>query len=558
MIFTLHIENIAVVKSLDIDMRSGFCVLSGETGAGKSIIIDCLNLLAGARSDRELIRSGETRGEVSAVFGNINDTARGLIEELGFSLEDGSLMLSRAIFTDAPSQARLNGRLVPLSVLREISAQLFSIHGQNDNQALLDRKNHLALLDRYAGCDGQVREYNKIYKEILQIRCEIDSLRRDVMESERMREILQYQIKDIESARLKEGEVEALEGELKKLRGAEIIQKHCSFAERAILGGEKNVGASYLVERSAAALGKLSDTLPEAEALRDRLVNIKYELDDIAQEAAALQNGFDGDPTARIDKIEGRLQTISKLGRKYGSTVGEILAFCDETRAKLELIDNSEDEIAQRAQALERLTTVARSAALEIRERREAAARELTERVTESLEFLDMPKVRFKAELQADTEFNARGLDSLEFLICTNVGEDMLPLAKIASGGELARIMLSLKCVMGECDGINTSIFDEIDTGISGKTSRKVGIKLREMSGGAQVICVTHSAQIASLASAHYFISKSEEGGRVQTSVRELDYDGRVEEIARILGGIEISDIQRSAAREMIDEAARY
>ena len=558
MILSLHIENIAVVKSLDIDMREGFCVLTGETGAGKSIIIDCLGLLGGARSDKELIRSGETRGEVAAVFGNINAAAQNLIRELGFSSEDGTLMLSRTVFADAPSQARLNGRLISLTVLREISAALFNIHGQNDNQALLDRKNHLALLDRFAGCDAQVGEYYGVYKEILRLRCEIDSLNRDVMESERMREVLQYQIKDIESAKLKVGEEEALEAELKKLQSAEQIQKSASFAERAILGGERGTGASYLVERAAAALSKLSGAVPEADALVGRLTDIKYELDDIAAEAASLAGDIDGDPTARIDKIEGRLAAISKLRRKYGADIGEILAFAEEAVRKLDMIENSEDEIAQREEELKELSSRAREMALSIRAARAKAARELTERVTESLEFLDMPKVRFKVDMRPSQELLPRGLDEVEFLISTNVGEGMMPLIKIASGGELARIMLSIKDVLNECDGIDTAIFDEIDTGISGRTSRRVGIKLREISRGTQVVCVTHSAQIASLASAHYFITKSEDDGRVRTSVRELDYDGRVEEIARILGGIEISEIQRSAAREMIEEVESY
>ena len=554
MILSLHIENIAVVKSLDIDLGGGFTAMTGETGAGKSIIVDCLGVLGGARADKDMIRRGESFGEVSAVFGGINQRAKDIISELGFSTEDDTVMLSRTVFADAPAKARLNGRVITNSVLREISAALFNIHGQNDNQRLLNRENHLALLDTYAGCEEIVEEYSEIYKAVLHTRCRLDALSRDVMENNRMREMLRYQIEDIAALKLKEGEEEALIAESKRLQSAERIKKSCSLVERAVNGGDKGAGAIYLVDRAQSALLQISDAIPEAKALAERMGDIRYELEDICATMCDISGVADEDPTARIDKIEGRLDAISKLKRKYGSTVEEILKFKADAEARLDMIENSEEETEKLLRELKALEDKARAKALEIREIRERAAESLTARVVENLVFLDMPKVRFRIALEPTAELTARGLDAAEFLISANPGEPLMPMIKIASGGELARIMLSLKSVLNECDGIDTAIFDEIDTGISGKTSRKVGIKLREISAGTQVLCVTHSAQIASLATSHLFISKSEQDGRTCTAVTELDEAGRIEEIARILGGIEVSDTQRQAAREMIYE----
>jgi len=554
MILSLHIENIAVVKSLDIDLDGGFTAMTGETGAGKSIIVDCLGVLGGARADKDMIRRGESVGEVSAVFGGINQRAKDIISELGFSTEDDTVMLSRTVFADAPAKARLNGRAITNSVLREISAALFNIHGQNDNQRLLNRENHLALLDIYAGCEEIVEEYSEIYKAVLHTRCRLDALSRDVMENNRMREMLRYQIEDIAALKLKEGEEEALVAESKRLQSAERIKKSCSLVERAVNGGDKGAGAIYLVDRAQSALLQISDAIPEAKALAERMGDVRYELEDICATMCDISGVADEDPTARIDKIEGRLDAISKLKRKYGSTVEEILKFKADAEARLDMIENSEEQTELLTRELKELEAKARDKALEIREIRARAAESLTARVVENLVFLDMPKVRFRIALEPTAELTARGLDAAEFLISANPGEPLMPMIKIASGGELARIMLSLKSVLNECDGIDTAIFDEIDTGISGKTSRKVGIKLREISAGTQVLCVTHSAQIASLATSHLFISKSEQDGRTCTAVTELDEAGRIEEIARILGGIEVSDTQRQAAREMIYE----
>ncbi len=556
MIESLHIENIAVVKSLDVTLSDGLCVLSGETGAGKSIIIDSLNLLLGGRADRELIRSGESRGEVSALFSGIPEGARSLLTDMGFDVSDGTLMLCRTV-SGSGSSARLNGRAITVGVLREISATLFSIHGQNDNQKLLDPQNHIELLDSFAGCAALRDEYSGLYKGILHTRNALDSLRRDMMETERLSEVLKFQIADIDAARLKAGEEEALEEQIKRLRGAEQIRKCCGFVVRAMEGGEKSRGAIYLTERSAAAMDTVADMVPEAEELSRRLSDIRYELEDIAETVSRL-DGFSEDASEKLDRAEARLDIITKLKKKYGGSIAEILEFRKSAHDRLSAMENIDDRQAELEDELRTLTDKAEVLSAALTEKRRAGAHELVGKVLETLTFLDMPKVRFDVSIKRSRELTAVGHDCVEFMIATNPGEPLYPMAKIASGGELARIMLALKNALNECDGIDTVIFDEIDTGISGRTSRKVGIKLKEIARGAQVICVTHSAQIASLAHSHFFISKKEVDGRAETALTLLDREGREAEIARILGGIEITDAQRLAAREMIADGENY
>ncbi len=552
----LHIENVAVVKTLDIELCQGLTALTGETGAGKSIIIDSLNLLSGARADKELLRVGESRAEVSAVFSSLDEGTIEKISEIGFDVSDGSIMLSRS-FTQSSSAARLNGRPITLSVLREVSSLLFGIHGQNDNALLLEPKNHIKILDSFAENGEALVEYSKHYSKLLHLRAEIDSLCEDVREQNRMSEMLRFQLEDIDSVKPKIGEEELLEAEAVKLRSAEKISKACALTDKALNGG-KGMGAIYLVERAGAALESISDAIPEAGELAARLADVRYELEDIAGCLDTVCDTGEGDPTERLDKVEARLHAITKLKRKYGDTVEEILAFRADAAKKLDFIDNADERKADLEAELKDTEAKAKELAKKLTETRRIAAHSLTRRVCETLAFLDMPKVRFEAELKPSSDFNAYGCDELEFLLSANPGEPLMPMAKIASGGELARIMLSLKNVLNESDGIHTVVFDEIDTGISGKTSRKVGVKLKEIGKSSQVICVTHSAQIASIAHNHLYVSKQEKDGRTESSVRSLCENERVLEIARILGGIEITDVQIAAAREMIDEGKNY
>ena len=555
MLEVLHIENIAVVKKIDIELSAGMTVLTGETGAGKSIIIDSLNLISGARADKELIRSGETRAEVSALFSGLDNSIVQKIEELGFECDDGTVLISRS-FTATSSTARLNGAPITLSMLKKVSALLFAIHGQNDNALLFEPKNHLTILDTYANNKVLQDAYFDKYQRVAELRKKLQTLSDDLREQMRQSEVLRFQINDIESVKLKMGEEEELEALVLRLRGLEKINKSCALVTRALEGG-KGMGAIYLVDRAAAALDSVSDAISEADSLSARLSEVKYELEDIAASVSSLCE-VDGDPSVMLDKAEARLDAILKLKRKYGNTVEEIIQFRDNAKEKLSFIENADDIRIDIENELKTAESEARAAATKLTESRRRAAHALTRKVCESLAFLDMPKVKFEASLQQLDDFSRSGCDSVEFLISANVGEPLLPMAKIASGGELARIMLSIKNEINECDGIDTVVFDEIDTGISGKTSRKVGMKLKEIGRGAQVICVTHSAQIASLAHNHLFVSKSESDGRTESAVKTLNDQERIDEIARILGGIEITRVQREAAEELLRDGVEY
>ncbi len=556
MLESLHIENVAVVKSLDIEFTNGMIALTGETGAGKSIIIDSLNLLSGSRADRELIRNGENRAEVTALFSHLDSGVCNELADMGFDIHDGSAVLSRSI-TQSSSVARINGRPVTLALLREAASRLFGIHGQNDNLRLLDPTSHIDILDSFAGNKELREEYYAKYKEMLHVEAQIEAIAEDVREQTRLRDMLKYQIDDIDAAKLKQGEEENLEVLAARLRHAERISKCCALVQKALEGG-KGMGAIYLTDRASTALDAISDALPEAEALAARLADVRYELEDIAASITDLSCMVDGDPTEQLDKAEGRLDLISRIKRKYGNTVDEVLQFRKNAMQRLEFIDNADDRRIDLENELEMIREQARELAKRLSAERRRAAYGLTKSVTQTLTFLDMPKVNFEVSVKSGLNFNPCGTDEVEFMISANVGEPLMPMSKIASGGELARIMLSLKNVLNLSDGINTVVFDEIDTGISGKTSRKVGIKLKEIGKSAQVICVTHSAQIASLADLHLFVSKSEVDGRTESSVRVLDEQERVLEIARILGGIEITDAQIAAAREMIADGKNY
>ena len=390
MIAGLHIENIAVVKSLDIDLANGFNVLTGETGAGKSIIIDSINLLLGARADKELIRRGETSATVSATFSDIGEVAEGLLSELGFAAEEGTLMLSRTVTADGKSTARLDGRVITLSVLREIAAALVSIHGQNDNQTLMRASSHVGILDKFAKNGELLAEYSALYRDVLHLRAEIDSLSKDSMEKERLREMLAYQVEDIDAANLKAGEEEKLTDEARRLEGLERVNKCTALVHRAILGSDKGAGASYLCDRAATALMQISDSFPEAKELSERLVSAKYELEDIADSAERLADIDEADPTARLDKIGARLEIITKLKRKYGATVEAVIEFRESAAARLSELDNSEERAAELAEKLKIAEKKAKDVADKLSAKRKTAARELEASVTESLEFLNL------------------------------------------------------------------------------------------------------------------------------------------------------------------------
>lgn len=555
MLQSLHIENIAVIKALDIDFESGFSVLTGETGAGKSIIIDSINMLSGNRVSREIIRTGEEKATVSAVFTDVGNEAKDLLLEYGLEADD-SVMLQHTVTRDGKTVVKLNGRTVTRTVQKEICKLLINIHGQNDNQRLMQKSTQMDILDGFANNGELLEEYRRIYNEINLNKSRLDSLMKSEAEQIRLRDMLEFQLSEINSVKLKNGEEDSLVLERNRLANIEKIEEKVNFAYKALYSNEKG-SAIYLIDRSVAALNKIADVIPEVKEFSGKLTDYRYEIEDIALSVKKYADGTENS-TDKLNKIEARLDAISKLKRKYGSTVEEIIKFRDDAAKRLDEIDNlddTKDDLTKKIEADKKKATVI---AEKIREGRINAATDITKSVAKSLEFLDMPKVRFEISLREAKDLLPSGIDEVEFLISANSGEPLMPLEKIASGGELSRIMLSLKSVLSDKDGVGTVIYDEIDSGVSGKTSRKIGIKLKEISKGLQVICVTHSAQIASVANNHYLISKRDEDGRTYSGVELLDESRRIDEIARILGGINVTNTQRIAALEMIEEGKEY
>ena len=553
MLRNLHIENIAVVKRADIELPSGFTALTGETGAGKSVIIDSINMLSGGKVTRDVIRAGESYALSEAVFDGIDGEVLEKLSELGVEADDGEVVLSHKMTADGKSTVRINGRAVTKTTLREAGRLLISIHGQNDSKVLFDKNAYIDMVDSFGECEAERETYSAIYRELDSYRKKLRDISTDEEQKARERDMLEYQIKDIDSKKLKDGEEEALEAEKIRLSSLEKINKHVNFAERALSGGEKGASASYLLSRASESLNKIADVIPEAAEIAEKLLDMSYEVSDIADRVASFGDDGGEDIDSRLDKIETRLEAISGLKRRYGRDIKSILEFRDKAVARLDDIVLSDEHAVEYEKKIRELEAAAKVAARALTDKRKVAAKQASAKIMETLTYLDMPKVKFEIVLNKTDDFTPSGCDKIEFMVATNPGEPMSPMSEIASGGEMARIMLSLKSVLNEKDGVGTAIYDEIDTGISGKTSRKIGIKLREIARDGQVICVTHSAQIATLADNHFLISKKEVDGRAQTSIRLLEKEERIEEAARILGGINITEAQRQAARDMIE-----
>jgi DNA repair protein RecN (Recombination protein N) len=559
MLHSLHIENIAVIKRVDLEFSEGFMVISGETGAGKSIIIDSINLLLGAKADKELIRHGESSATVSALFTDLSALTVNQCIEHGIALdEDNNLLIQRTVSLEGPSGVKINGRTVNLAVLKQIAPGLINVHGQSDTGALADAEKHIDLVDVYANLTDVKAKYQEIYGRLEKTRKSIQDITAKEAERERLKEMLSYQIKDIDSLKLHDGEEEELIDKKVKIKNSEKIIKNSEFVYKALRGSEKG-SVAFLLDRSITALSQLAGVIPAYSEYSDKLREALAGVEDVAEEVLASLDDFDSDPTVTLNEIESRLDKISKLKRKYGFTVKDILEFRDKAKAELDTLENYEETIQTLQKEEARLYSEALAVADELHESRIAAAEELKVKICDILEFLDMPGVVFYANIGVGEKdgkkiLNGDGYDSVQFYLSANKGAEAQSLAKIASGGEIARVMLALKSVIADKDGVSSVIFDEIDTGVSGKTARKIGLKMRSMSRGLQIFCVTHSAQIASLADIHFLISKSEVNGKTQTSVRTLDYDGRVKELSRILGGINVTDAQRAAAIDMLNE----
>jgi len=559
MLTSLHIENIAVIKTADIDFSHGFTVLSGETGAGKSVIIESIKLLLGGRFDKELIRHGENAAMVSAFFSELTERVSSRLSELDvYPDEYGSILIQRSVNADGKNQIKINGRTVGVGVLKAAAPLLLGIHGQNETNSLIVSEKHLEIVDTYAGNESLLLEYSRIYSEYSKAKRELSELVTKRAERERKRDLLAYQIKDIDAYALSVGEEEALVDKKIKIKNSEKLRKHTEFVYKALRGSEKG-SVSLLLDRSISSLRQISDVAPECAGYAEAIQDMLYKLEEIAEDVRAITDDFELDTEKELNSIESRLDKISKLKRKYGLTISSILEYRDKCADELDSIENS-DVIEQELKTkLKRLYSQAVEIADKLHEKRLSSSIVLEKKVRETLDFLDMPSVvfytSFKENAQdGEKQLSTFGYDSAEFYVSANKGAEPMPMSKIASGGELARVMLALKSEIADKDGVATVIYDEIDAGVSGKTARKIGVKMFELSKTSQIICVTHSAQIASLADAHMLIRKREVDGKTQTEVYPLDYEGRVSEVSRILGGIDITKSQREAAIDMLRE----
>ncbi len=556
MLQSLYIENIAVIERADIAFDAGLNVLTGETGAGKSIVIDAINAVLGERVSRDIVRTGSDEARVTALFSDLPAAAAGALKEWEAEPdEDGCLLIQRTIAAGGKGTCRINGRPVTVSVLREVGRLLVNIHGQHENQALLSPERHVAYLDRLGGHAPLLEDYRAVYDRLCSIRRELDKADMDETMKARRIDLLRYQLEEIEAAELTPGEEEELESSRRMFRHAEAIAEGMMAAKEALSGDEDTMGALSRLEGAASALTGAGRYMEEAAALSKRMENALYELEDCADELRDLLSRLEFDP-AELDRVESRLDLIRRLVSKYGPGIPDVLAYADKARQELEDIENADERLARLEHALEETEREAVDAASRLTAARVKTADVFAKSVMEQLAFLDMPHVTMKVSIEpAPLSFG--GADQVEFLMSANPGEPPRSIAKIASGGELSRVMLAIKSVLADADDIDTLIFDEIDTGISGRAAWKVGVKLRETAQGSdrsrkrQVLCVTHLAQIAAQAHHHLLISKSVRDGRTYTDVAPLDEAGRVEELARIIGG-DITPASREAAREML------
>ena len=548
MLQTLYIENIAVIEKSAIDFSSGLNVLTGETGAGKSIIIDAINAIMGQRTSREIIRTGASSAFVSAQFDNVNVAVRRKLEGFGFDSDEDELLLQRTLSASGKSTCKINGRPATAAMLREIAAGLINIHGQHESYELFSPETHIDYIDRYGRLIPALEDYKEKYKRYLILQKKLNEANSD--ESSRLSEIdlLSFQSKELFDADIQIGEEEALDSERSALMN---FEKLSSLLNRAhmLLSGEDNSGCE-LVDMAANAMQSAANYSADYEEISNTLTDVYYNLRDCAELVSDALDNLESDPE-RLEEIEERLDLINRLTRKYNCTADELPALAEQMQSRLEELlnyDRNRDELIAACKAARE---EAEQSALALSNNRRKTAAEFAEKVKAEMSFLNMPNVELVPFFE-ESALSPKGMDKMELLISANPGETPRPVAKIASGGELSRMMLAIKTVLAGTDTVDTLIFDEVDTGISGSAAEKVGLKLREVSSERQVLCVTHQAQIAALADHHYLIKKQVEQGRTFTEVQPLDHDGRVNELARIIGGVNITDAARSHAEDML------
>ena len=547
MLSLLHIENIAVIECADISFDQGFNVLTGETGAGKSIVIDAISAILGERAYRDMIRTGTNMASVRAVFCDVPELP--WFEENGVEY-DPETVIMRQIHLDGKNVCRVNGSLVSVSILRKLGIQLINIHGQHDSASLFDEDNHLTFLDAFGDSQEKLASYGTCYEKVASLRRQIDRMTMDEGEKLRRMETLKYQIAEIEKADLEAGEDETLEQRRKILQNAEKLSDGMQEAVACLYGGDDTDGAASLLAQAEYALGRLARFTDAYTALHERVSDLMYQVQDAAEELRDARDDLSYS-SDELEQIESRLDVIHKLRRKYGVTCADILEYLDKAKKELDDIEFADDHLARLKKKLAEAEKEAWAAALSLRASRKAAAEYMSERILTELAQLDMPRVQFSCEFR-ELELTANGADAVAFYMSANAGEALKPMSKVASGGELARIMLAMKNVLAEKDQVNTLIFDEVDTGVSGRAAQKVAEKLRAVAQHKQVLCVTHLPQLAALANTHLLIAKSERDGRTYTTVTPLDLEGRKRELARIIGGTNITETTLKSAEEML------
>ena len=547
MLSLLHIENIAVIERADISFDRGFNVLTGETGAGKSIVIDAISAILGQRAYRDMIRTGTTKASVRAVFTDV--------PELPWFAENGveydpETIIQREVHLDGKNVCRVNGSLVTVTILHKLGIQLINIHGQHDSASLFDESNHLQFLDDFAGNQALRDDYSEKYEAVAKLRREIDRMSMDEGEKLRRMETLKYQIAEIEKAALTAGEDDELEARRKLLQNSEKIANGLNDAVENLYGGDDTDGAASLLSIAERALARIAKFSDDISSLHEKVADLMYQVQDVAELSREVRDDLEYSAD-ELERIESRLDVIHRLRKKYGATCADIIAYGEKAKQELDEIEFADDHIERLKKKLKKAEKTAWDAAKALRKNRQDAAERLSARILTELAQLDMPKVQFSCVF-TEMELANNGADAVAFYMSANVGEALKPMSKVASGGELARIMLAMKNVLAEQDRVNTLIFDEVDTGVSGRAAQKVAEKLKSVARNKQVLCVTHLPQIAAMGDTHLLIAKGEREGRTYTTVTPLDIEGRKRELARIIGGASITETTLKSAEEML------
>ena len=553
MLSELYIENLAVIERATIDFSDKLNVFTGETGAGKSILINGINAILGQRVTKDIVRTGTDKAVISALFTDIGDNVLQVLDELGISAEDGKLFLTREIRSDGGSVARVNSRAVNVSVLKAIGETLVTIHGQHDNQILMAPERHIEILDSYAESEALIEDYHSSFRELQSIAKKINKIKTEQSKKEfRMAELADI-VEEINALNIHEGEDKEIEAELNISKNAVAISEALYMAKQLLSGDDDTDGAVEMTQRASKSVEGYTDIMTEISPIYDRLSSAAIEMEDISEEIGSLLDSLDIDPK-RYDYLNQRSDELRRIMKKYGPELDDVLTTLENSQNELDELSGAEQSLDELNKEKERLLAEVSKKAKALSDHRKKAVERFVSQVTEELEFLNMPKVKLVVQ-QKTGKLTISGMDSIEFLISANLGEEPKPIAKIASGGELSRIMLALKNVIAEKDSIGTLIFDEIDTGVSGRAAQKIGIKLKQISRLRQVLCVTHLAQMAVMADNHLLIEKNIQGDRTVTTVRTLDHEQRKYEIARIMGGENITELMLENAEQYLKDA---